>query len=62
MLMLYILTLQKHFYKVNHEILCHKLKQLGIGGQVGTWIHNFLIDRTQSITANGQLCPRLLVT
>jgi hypothetical protein len=29
------------------------LKQLGIGGKVGTWIHNFHSDRTQSIVANG---------
>jgi len=36
----------KAFYKVGPGILCHKLKQLGIGGKVGTWIHNFLSDRT----------------
>ena len=41
------------FDEVDHGILCHKLKQLGIGGKVGTWIHNFLSDRTQSTTANG---------
>jgi hypothetical protein len=47
------LDFAKAFDKVDHGILCHKLKQLGIGGKVGTWIHNFLSDRTQSIIANG---------
>ena len=47
------LDFAKAFDKVDHGILCHKLKQLGIGGKVGTWIHNFLSDRTQYITANG---------
>ena len=41
------------FNMVDHGIPCHKLKKHGIGGKVGTWIHNFLSDRTQCITANG---------
>ena len=47
------LDFAKAFDKVVHGILCHKLKQLIIGGKVGTWIHEFVNDRTQSITANG---------
>jgi len=48
----------KAFDKVNHGILCHKLKQLVIGGKVETWINNFVNDRTQSITTSAQFCPR----
>ena len=47
------LDFTKPFDEVDHGILCHKLKKLGIGGKVGTWIHNFLSDRAQFITANG---------
>ena len=47
------LDFAKAFDKVDHGILCLKLKKLGIGGKVATWIHNFLSDRTQFITANG---------
>ena len=47
------LDFAKAFDEVDHGILCHKMKQLGIGEKVGTWIYNFLSDRTQSITANG---------
>ena len=36
----------KAFNNVNHGILCHKLKQLVIGGKVVTWINNFVNDRT----------------
>ena len=43
----------KTFDKVGHAILCHKLKKIGIGGKVGTWVPTFLSNRTQYITANG---------
>ena len=43
------------FDKVDHGILCHKLKQLGITGNVGLWINRFLTGRTQQIAANGVL-------
>jgi len=43
------------FDKVDHGILCHKLKQLGnvIGEKGGGDMDHFLSDRTQSIIANG---------
>ena len=45
----------KAFDKVDHNILCQKLKQLGITGNVGIWIHNFLTGRYQQVSANGVL-------
>jgi len=47
------LDFAKAFDKVDHGILCHKLKSLGIGGRVGRWIHNFLKGRTQTVATNG---------
>ncbi len=47
------LDFAKAFDKVDHGILCHKLKKLGISGKIGRWIHNFLSGRTQSVSVNG---------
>ena len=41
--------------KVDHDILCHKLKKLGITGKVGIWIKEFLTGRSQRVSANGLL-------
>jgi hypothetical protein len=49
------LDFAKAFDKVDHGILCHKLRQLGVGGKVGVWIHNFLQNRVQKISVNGAL-------
>ena len=43
----------KAFDKVDHNILCHKIKQLGITGKVGMWIKEFLTGRLQKVAANG---------
>jgi len=40
------LDFAKAFDKIDHGILSHKLKHLVIGGKVGTWINNFVNDRT----------------
>ena len=45
----------KAFDKVDHDILCHKLKALGITGKVGVWIKEFLTGRYQQVSANGLL-------
>ena len=47
------LDFSKAFDKVDIGILCHKLRDLGISGKVGIWLHNFLTDRNQYIIANG---------
>lgn len=46
------LDFAKAFDKVDHGILCHKLRHLGIGGKIGSWIHNFLSGRTQRVKVN----------
>ena len=47
------LDFAKAFDKVDIGLLCHKLKQMGIGGKLGVWLHNFLSNRKQFIVANG---------
>ena len=49
------LDFAKAFDKVDHDILCHKIKELGITGKVGLWIKDFLTGRTQQVSANGVL-------
>ena len=49
------LDFAKAFDKVDHGILCHKLKQIGITGKVGLWIYEFLTGKTQQVAANGVL-------
>ena len=45
----------KAFDKVDHGILYHKIKAMGVGGKVGRWLHNFLKNRTQQVTVDGAL-------
>ena len=49
------LDFAKAFDKVDHNILCQKIKRLGITGKVGTWIREFLTGRYQQVSANGVL-------
>ena len=49
------LDFSKAFDKVDHGILLHKAKDLGIIGKLGIWLHGFLTDRTQMVAANGTL-------
>ena len=49
------LDFSKAFDKVDHNILCHKIKRLGITGRVGIWIREFLTGRFQRVSANGVL-------
>ena len=49
------LDFSKAFDKVDHNILCKKLKRLGITGKVGIWIREFLTGRYQQVSANGCL-------
>ena len=45
----------KAFDKVDHGILHHKIKAIGVGGKVGIWLYNFLKNRTQQVTVDGAL-------
>ena len=49
------LDFAKAFDKVDHDIICHKLRALGITGKVGVWIKEFLTGRYQRVSANGLL-------
>ena len=50
---LIMLDYAKAFDKINHSILLFKLKNLGIGGQIGRWIGNFLLNRKQKVSIDG---------
>ena len=47
------LDFAKAFDKVDHGILLHKARQMGIAGKLGTWLHSFLTGRTQCVAADG---------
>ena len=47
------LDFSKAFDKVDIGILCHKLRELGIHGNLAIWIFNFLTNRKQAVIANG---------
>ena len=51
MLKLFIYISVRHLI-VDIGILCHKLRDLGIHGKLGKWIHNFLSEREQYIVIN----------
>ncbi|XP_076029123.1 uncharacterized protein LOC143017970 [Oratosquilla oratoria] len=40
------------FNKVDHGILLHKLKALGVKGKLDRWMHSFLHDRHQGVAIN----------
>jgi hypothetical protein len=43
------LDFAKAFDKVDHGLLLHKLKQMGVKGKLGRWIQNFLKGRTNEV-------------
>ena len=47
------LDFSKAFGKVGHGIVLHKLRDLGITGNLGVWFHQFLSDRTQFVRLPG---------
>ena len=49
------LDFAKAFDKVDHALLYTKIKNLRIGGKVGAWLHTFLSNRTQQVSANGAI-------
>ena len=49
------LDFAKAFDKVDHPILLAKLRALGIGGQVGSWLGSFLVDREQKVKVGDSL-------
>ena len=49
------LDFSKAFDKVDHGILLHKLKDLGITGKLGIWFFQFLTNRTHYVRLPGGL-------
>ena len=47
------LDFAKAFDHVDHGVLHHKLRDLGIHGKLGTWLHAFLVDRKQAVAVEG---------
>ena len=56
------LDFAKAFDKVDHDILCHKLKELGVSGRLGIWIREFLVGRSQQVSVDGLLSESFNVT
>ena len=48
------LDFAKAFDKVDFLVTMKKLKDLGISGKIGRWIHSFLTDRKQSVILEGR--------
>ena len=40
-------------WEVDHDILLHKLKALGITGNLGMWFYNFLTNRSHFVRLPG---------
>ena len=47
------LDFSKAFDKVDHGVLLHKLKDLGITGKLGIWFFQFLTNRTHYVRIQG---------
>ena len=56
------LDFQKAFNVVDLGILSHRLKQKGISGNIGIWLHNFLSERTQYVLVENKLSSVSYVT
>ena len=48
------LDFAKAFDKVDHGLLLHKLKKMGVKGKLGRWIQNFLKSRTNEVLVDDQ--------
>ena len=53
------LDFSKAFDKVDHYILVQKVKNMGIGGNLGKWIGTFLMERTQSVKIEGIVSDKI---
>ena len=47
------LDFAKAYDKVDHGILLHKVRGMGITGKLGIWLHSFLTDREQVVSVEG---------
>ena len=49
------LDFQKAFDVVDIGLLCHRMRDKGISGSLGVWLHNFLTSRKQQVLVNNSL-------
>lgn len=56
------LDFAKAFDKVDHGVLLHKLRQMGISGTLGRWLHCFLTNRKQIVANEGAESTLMCVT
>ena len=49
-----IMDFSKAFDKVDHSLLCYKLKKYGIRGKINGWIKGFLSNRKQHVVVEGE--------
>ena len=56
------LDFRKAFDSVPHKRLVHKLKGYGIGNKVLNWVGDFLTDRTQYVSLDGEQSEKIPVT
>ena len=47
---------------MDHGVLLHKLRDLGICGRVGVWLARFLYSRYQAVACDGHISTKSLVT
>ena len=47
------LDFAKAFDKLDHEVLLHKIKTLGITGKLGVWLYHFLTHKTHFVRLQG---------
>ena len=47
------LDFAKAFDKVDHGVLLHKIKTLGITGKLGVWLYHFITHRTHFVRLQG---------
>ena len=55
------LDFEKAFDKVDYGILCRKLTSLGVTGEIGNWIAEFLTNRTQRVIVDGEMSVESVV-
>ena len=56
------LDFENAFDKVDHGLLCHRIKEKNINDFTGRWIADFLKNRHQYVLANGKLSTKEPIT
>ena len=55
------LDFSKAFDKVDHRVLLHKMKDIGISGVLDKWMYGFLNNRKQQVILKGGSSHKILV-